>query len=390
MSHQKILVVNTKYRVFGGEDANIVDELNFLKKYFEVDYLEYKNSDKITFSDLIGFLTLSNLTSNRKLKSKINSFNPDIVYVHNTWFKAGIGIYKLLRKKNIKTIQKIHNYRFDCSRYFLSTNHLRNQTLCPACGIKKDNLGIFNRYFPESFLKSLFVILYSKKYFKILRRYPLKIFVLSEFQKNYIENLGIKSTKISIFPNPINISVEKISNYDSESTNVVFAGRLVQTKGVEEILQIWERIDTKNLILEIIGTSNEKNNLSEKYSSKNVIFTGELSNNDVKRKIKTAKAVITATKLFEGQPRVLLEASSFGVPSIYPNFGGMNDFFPTNYRLSFKQFNYDDLEQKIMMLHDSKLLSHESEEIKKHLMTNYSDEFLYKKFKNILNSEENE
>ncbi len=390
MSHQKILVVNTKYRVFGGEDANIVDELNFLKKYFEVDYLEYKNSDKITFSDLIGFLTLSNLTSNRKLKSKINSFNPDIVYVHNTWFKAGIGIYKLLRKKNIKTIQKIHNYRFDCSRYFLSTNHLRNQTLCPACGIKKDNLGIFNRYFPESFLKSLFVILYSKKYFKILRRYPLKIFVLSEFQKNYIENLGIKSTKISIFPNPINISVEKISNYDSESTNVVFAGRLVQTKGVEEILQIWERIDTKNLILEIIGTSNEKNNLSEKYSSKKIRFTGELSNNDVKRKIKTAKAVITATKLFEGQPRILLEASSFGVPSIYPNFGGMNDFFPSEYRLSFKQFNYDDLEQKIMMLHDSKLLSHESEEIKKHLMTNYSDEFLYKKFKNILNSEENE
>ena len=223
-----------------------------------------------------------------------------------------------------------------------------------------------------------------------MRRYPLKIFVLSEFQKNYIENLGIKSTKISIFPNPINISVEKISNYDSESTNVVFAGRLVQTKGVEEILQIWERIDTKNLILEIIGTSNEKNNLSEKYSSKKIRFTGELSNNDVKRKIKTAKAVITATKLFEGQPRILLEASSFGVPSIYPNFGGMNDFFPSEYRLSFKQFNYDDLEQKIMMLHDSKLLSHESEEIKKHLMTNYSDEFLYKKFKNILNSEENE
>jgi len=390
VSHQKILVVNTKYRVFGGEDANIVDELNFLKKYYEVDYLEYKNSDKITFSDLIGFITLSNIISNRKLKSKINSFNPDIVYIHNTWFKAGLGIYKLLRKKNIRIIQKVHNYRFECSRYLLSKNHLRNQTLCPACGIKKDNLGIFNRYFPESFLKSLFAIFYSKKYFKILKSYPLKILVLSKFQKNYIENLGIKNSKISISPNPINISLEEISNYDSESTNVLFAGRLVQTKGVEEILQVWERTDTKDLILEIIGTSNEKNNLSEKYSSKNIRFTGELSNSEVKRKIKTSKAVITATKLFEGQPRVLLEASSFGVPSIYPNFGGMNDFFPSNYRLSFKQFNYDDLEQKIMMLHDSKLLSHESKEIKKHLMTNYSDEFLYEKFKSILNSEENE
>ena len=390
MSHQKILVVNTKYRVFGGEDANIVDELDFLKKYYEVDYLEYKNSDKITFFDLIGFVTLSNIISNRKLKSKINSFNPDIVYIHNTWFKAGLGIYKLLRNKNIRTIQKIHNYRFDCSRFFLSKNHLRNQTLCPACGIRKDNLGVFNRYFPESFLKSLFVIFYSKKYFKILKSYPLKILVLSKFQKNYIENLGIKNTKISISPNPINTSLKEISNYDSESTSVVFAGRLVQTKGVEEILQIWERIDTKNLILEIIGSSSEKNKLSEKYSSKNIKFSGELSNNDVKRKINSARAVITATKLFEGQPRVLLEASSFGVPSIYPNFGGMNDFFPTEYKLSFKQFNYEDLEQKIMMLHDSKLLSDASKEIKKHLIINFSDEFLFKKFKNILNGEENE
>jgi len=390
VSLQKILVINTKYRVFGGEDANIVDELNFLKKNFEVEYLEYKNSDKITISDLIGFLTLSNVISNRKLRSKINSFNPDIVYVHNTWFKAGLGIYKLLRKKNIKTIQKIHNYRFECSRFFLSKNHIRNQIQCPACGLKKDNLGIFNRYFPESFLKSVFVIFYSKKYFKILKDYPLKIIVLSNFQKNYIENLGINNNKISISPNPIDISFKEISNYDPESKSVVFAGRLVETKGVEEILKIWERIDSKDLILEIIGSSDEKNNLSEKYSSKKIKFIGELSNQEVKRRIKTSRAVITATKLFEGQPRVLLEASSYGVPSIYPNFGGMSDFFPTDYKLSFRQFNYEDLEKKIMMLHDSKLLSDVSKEIENFLITNLSNEILNTKFKNILNIKENE
>ena len=390
MSLQKILVINTKYRVFGGEDANIVDELNFLKKNFEVEYLEYKNSDKITISDLIGFLTLSNVISNRKLRSKINSFNPDIVYVHNTWFKAGLGIYKLLRKKSIKTIQKIHNYRFECSRFFLSKNHIRNQIQCPACGLKKDNLGIFNRYFPESFLKSVFVIFYSKKYFKILKDYPLKIIVLSNFQKNYIENLGINNNKISISPNPIDISFKEISNYDPESKSVVFAGRLVETKGVEEILKIWERIDSKDLILEIIGSSDEKNNLSEKYSSKKIKFIGELSNQEVKRRIKTSRAVITATKLFEGQPRVLLEASSYGVPSIYPNFGGMSDFFPTDYKLSFRQFNYEDLEKKIMMLHDSKLLSDVSKEIENFLITNLSNEILNTKFKNILNIKENE
>ena len=126
MSLQRILVVNTKYRVFGGEDANIVDELRFLKNYFEVDYLEYNNADKIRLSDLIGFFTLSNPISNSRLLTKIKIFKPDIVYIHNTWFKAGLGIFKICKKRNIKIIHKIHNYRFDCSRFFLSRNHLKH------------------------------------------------------------------------------------------------------------------------------------------------------------------------------------------------------------------------------------------------------------------------
>jgi len=390
VSLQKILVINTKYRVFGGEDANIVDELRFLKNHFEVDYLEYNNADKITLSDLIGFIFQNNPSSNSKLKHKLQSFKPDIVYVHNTWFKASLGIFKILRKANIKTVHKIHNYRFDCSRFILSNNHLKNDTQCPACGIKKENLGIHNKYFSESSLKSFFINFYSKKYFKILKSYPIQILVLSEFQKNYIEKLGIENNKISIYSNPIAISLEEFSNYDSESNSVIFAGRLVETKGIEEILKIWNNIETNNLILEIIGTNEDKNNIFKKYNSKKIKFLGQLDNNEVKKKIKTSRAVITATKLFEGQPRVLLEASSYGVPSIYPNFGGMSDFFPTDYILSFNQFNYEDLEKKILMLHDSKLLSDESKAIKKHLIANYTEELLFARFENILKKDENE
>ena len=106
-------------------------------------------------------------------------------------------------------------------KILLSNNHLSNQIQCPACGVKKDNLGIYNKYFSESIFKSLFVNFYSKKYFKILKSFPLKIIVLSNFQKNYLENLGIKNTNISISPNPIDISPEHISNYNSVSTTVI-------------------------------------------------------------------------------------------------------------------------------------------------------------------------
>ena len=35
---KKILVINTKYKIFGGEDSNIIEELSF-KKHYEVEYL---------------------------------------------------------------------------------------------------------------------------------------------------------------------------------------------------------------------------------------------------------------------------------------------------------------------------------------------------------------
>ena len=54
--------------------------------------------------------------------------------------------------------------------------------------------------------------------------------------------------------------------------------------------------------------------------------------------------------MFEGQPRLLFEAASFGVPSIYPSFGGMDEYFPDDYEFSFEQFNYLDLEKKDIII----------------------------------------
>ena len=61
-------------------------------------------------------------------------------------------------------------------------------------------------------------------------------------------------------------------------------------------------------------------------------------------------AVVTGTKLYEGHPRLLSEASALGTLSIYPSFGGMDEFFPDNYQFAFEQFNYEDLKNKFILL----------------------------------------
>ena len=64
----------------------------------------------------------------------------------------------------------------------------------------------------------------------------------------------------------------------------------------------------------------------EKYKLKNVDFLGNMKNEEVLSLINRSKGVVTATKLLEGQPTLLCEASMLGVVSIYPKAGGISEF----------------------------------------------------------------
>ncbi|GIR20554.1 hypothetical protein CM15mP35_08150 [bacterium] len=62
-------------------------------------------------------------------------FKPDIVYVHNTWFKASVGIFDLLKDYQGKVFIKLHNFRYLCSSNLLSKNHvLLKDDYCQGCG----------------------------------------------------------------------------------------------------------------------------------------------------------------------------------------------------------------------------------------------------------------
>ena len=67
-------------------------------------------------------------------------------------------------------------------------------------------MGVFNKYFQDSYLKSLISIRYGKKYFKILKNSNLKILVLTDFHKKYLEKLGVDGSKLFVFRNYLNVN----------------------------------------------------------------------------------------------------------------------------------------------------------------------------------------
>ena len=166
---KKILIVNTKYKIRGGEDSNIVDEIDFLKQHYEIKYLEFDNKKKLKLTEFLSFISNSNKSSNQELNRVLKSFNPDVAYVHNLWFRGNLKILKILKNKQIKTLIKIHNFRYYCANSFFINNHIEKNGICNACNLQNKPNRLFNKYYQDSYLKSFFLIVFIKKYLKYLK-----------------------------------------------------------------------------------------------------------------------------------------------------------------------------------------------------------------------------
>jgi len=380
---KKILVIHTKYRNKGGEDIAVENEVALLKKNFVIEELYFTNNIESYLQQAVSFIFNKNRKSVNLLTDTIKNFNPDYAYVHNTWFKASLGIFNILEKNNIKILLKLHNFRYDCTKSLTSRKHLKGKDFCDACGMKKKSTNWFNMYFSDSLLKSLLILSYGRKYFNILKDKNIKILVLTNFHKEYLSELLDQQKNIFVLPNFIEVTHKTKPKNDEEY--IIYAGRISKEKGVEELIKSFLDSSLVGIKLKIVGDGPELSEFKKKYENENVNFLGELDNKDVLKLISNSKAVVTATKLYEGQPTLLCEASSMGVVSIFPRTGGISEFFPDKYPLAFKQFDYRDLTQKLSSLQNYKnqesIGNSNMEFIEKYL----SKELLIEKFKELTN-----
>ena len=92
---EKILIIHNNYQDIGGEDIAVENEIKLLSKYFDVRVIYFSNNINNFIKQFFYFLINRNLESEKLLEKEISEFNPDFAYVHNTWFKASLGVITL-------------------------------------------------------------------------------------------------------------------------------------------------------------------------------------------------------------------------------------------------------------------------------------------------------
>ena len=320
---------------------------------------------------------------NKEIIKNVEEFNPDLVYFHNTWFKVSLGIFKYLNNKKIKVMVKIHNFRYYCTKSFDSKKHLINEEFCYSCGFSNKSFFSFNKYFNESYLKSFFSIYFGKKYLKILKNENTYIAVLTSFHKKFLKDRHSKSENVFVIPNFIQTKkLQMKSNRDY----FIYAGRISGEKGVEQMIESFLSSNLNSNNLKIVGDGPLYKNLSKKYNLPNIEFLGSLSNEKTLSLIANSSGVISATRLYEGQPTLLCEASMLNVTVVFPDTGGIKEFLPSEYDFLYKQFDYESFVNKLNLLTNKKLVNKNASNAHLHIMEKLNEVSIIKIFQEVIAS----
>ena len=319
----KILVIHNRYQSnnIGGEDIVYQNELESLQvELGKENVFSYEvSSDNISKIKLV-FSIWFNKHYYKEIKKIVEEGNIDLVHIHNFYPLLTPSIFKAAKDGGAKVVHTLHNYRLWCiSGVFYRDSY----GVCELCTKSKFSLqGVFNKCFRKSIVQSVLAQA-SFWYYKATKIFDNinYFFVLTNFQKEKVKSLGIDEGKIILKPNSLKMSFD----IQKDKKDYIYVGRLEESKGILELLKVWEKLDEK-YILTIIGGGDIEEELKAKYEKKNIIFKGKCSREDTLSSISKSKYLIQPSIWYETFGLTIIEAMSFGVPVIGFDMGTRGDF----------------------------------------------------------------
>jgi len=151
-----------------------------------------------------------------------------------------------------------------------------------------------------------------------------KIIVTSLEDRKFVEKrFRIKSLKIEIIPNYIDVELFKPLNISKEKGRIIFVGRLEKGKNLFNLIEAIANLPVK-LVLIGSGSLKEKLKKFSKEKKANVEFKGNIANEKLPEELNKSE-IFVLPSFYEGCPKVLLEAMSCGLPCVGADVEGIKE-----------------------------------------------------------------
>ena len=292
----KVLIVGSDLSVKGGITSVIDRFLNYKWDYIDIELLptyiegsKYKRS-LFFFKSIVRYIK-------RLIK---NDF--DIAHIHMSYkgsFFRKYLIIKLSKMFKKKTILHLHGSEFEV--FYNNSNNLLKKML-------KNTLEEVD-----------------------------SVIVLGKSWREIVQRIAPKS-KINIFNNAVNIPDFK-AKWNNEKINILFLGVLIKRKGIYELIQAIKELDKsgiikqKNIKFSIGGTGPEEYRIKNMVKEYNLEYCIEMLgwvSGEMKEMLFKQSQIFILPSYNEGLPMSILEAMSYGIPTISTHVGSISEVVINN------------------------------------------------------------
>lgn len=251
----------------------------------------------------------------------------DIVHLHNPYPLLTTSVIRAAADRGVAVVQTVHNYRHGCMR----GDHFRDGRICVDCTQGGSDLpgvvhGCYRGSRPQSALLAV-ARRRSAADWALVDGY----IVLHDFMRNYLRtSLGIDAARVYVRPTAA--PPGDVVPPDAPRSGVAYLGRLVEEKGVLELLAAWKSDGPhRSESLVLAGDGPLRRAVVEAAAEDPTItYLGVLDGPDTHKLMRSVRAVAVPSRWYEGFPRVVAEAFAVGTPVLASNVGGLPDVVPGN------------------------------------------------------------
>lgn len=247
-----------------------------------------------------------------RVRGLIRRSKAEIVHCHNLFPVLSPAALRAASGERAAVVMTLHNYRLLC----LPATFVRDGRICEDCLGRALWPGVVHACYRDSTLGSA-TLATSLTLHAALHTFDrvTKYLAVSRFVRRKYVEAGWPEDRIEV---KSNFSWEN-PRREGPGHYFLYLGRLSAEKGVATLLSAWRRSPARLLV---VGDGPTAAMLKADVP-RNVEFRAEVSPAEVPALIRGARALLLPSICYEGQPRVILEAYSAGVPVLASELGAL-------------------------------------------------------------------
>ena len=312
----RVLQAHNRHATRGGADHVMdTDERLLTAAGHTVERFIVPSAEESSGSALsMGLAAVANRHATRELAQHITRFRPDVLHVHTPFPLMSPAVFWTARRHGVPTVATLHSFRYSC----IAATLRRDGGICEDCvGTRLKTAGIRHRCYHDSMAAStaLTASLVLHRTAGTFRHRIDRFLPLTAFAGDVLVRDGVPAEHITVKPNCVS-DPGPVSEYAARDDVVLFAGRLVEEKGVDTLLRAWVRADTAGSRLVVAGDGPMSAQVQDAAQADTSIeFLGWTDQQRLTELQRRARVTVVPSQWYEaGPPLVLLQALGAGTP----------------------------------------------------------------------------